>query len=195
MADHYLVWIQCAPGCTDEAMHYLDWAQGFLAWRRILAHFHACHFMCFSCNTCLPDCFFPQFTLILLFFFLLFCDQRDTDASCSRLSAVSTDTGFDRRRRRDPYEPCEALHSLHSVYTGSAFYSQVDFHTILGNVFSCLKCKDANITVLWLTISQEEDEILCDVLIESLDGQRILQCPLGPIIPKLGILFWFCAQQ
>lgn len=71
---------------------------------------------------------------IVVVFFHLFCDQRDIDVSCSRLSAVSTDTGFDRRRRRDPYEPREALHSLHSVYT-SSFYSQVDFHTILGNVF------------------------------------------------------------
>lgn len=46
---------------------------------------------------------------------------------------------------------------------------------------------------LRLTVSQEEDEILCDLLIESLYGQRVLQGPLGPVIPKLGIFFCLCA--
>lgn len=47
----------------------------------------------------------------------------------------------------------------------------------------------------WLTISEEEDEILCFVFIEILQGQSVLQGLLGPRIPKLGILFLFCVRE
>lgn len=64
-------------------------------------------------NTRLPDRF--SFTSLSLFLFLFFRDRRDTDASCSHLSAVNTDAGFDRRWCRGVCGPYGALHSLSSV--------------------------------------------------------------------------------
>lgn len=46
--------------------------------------------------------------------------------------------------------------------------------------------------ISWLTISEEEDEILCFVFVEILQRQSVLQGPLGPRVPKLGILLLFC---
>lgn len=41
---------------------------------------------------------------------VLFCfsfhEQRDTDASCSHLSTIKTNTGFDKRMRPGPCGPC-----------------------------------------------------------------------------------------
>lgn len=57
----------------------------------------------------------PALRSFCLFFFFFFHDQRDTDASCSHLSAVNTDAGFDRRWHRGVCGPYGALHSLSSV--------------------------------------------------------------------------------
>jgi len=46
-----------------------------------------------------------------------------------------------------------------------------------------------------LTISKEEDEILCFVFIELLQVQSILQGPLSPGVPKLGIFLLFWVMQ
>lgn len=55
-----------------------------------------------------------------VFFILSFHDLRDSDASCSHLSAVKTDTGFEGRWRRGHCEPCWVVHSLHRERTKRA---------------------------------------------------------------------------
>lgn len=44
----------------------------------------------------------------------------------------------------------------------------------------------------WFTVSEEEDEILCFVLIEILQHQGVFQGPLGPCIPELRLLLLLC---
>lgn len=55
-----------------------------------------------------------QFTLMYLF--VCFCDQRDTDASYSYFFTVNSDTDFDRKWRNGPCGPYWAQCSFHSVW-------------------------------------------------------------------------------
>lgn len=69
-------------------------------------------------------------------------------------------------------------------------------HEALGDIsYSPATNQQVTIMMLRLTISKEEDEILCFVFIESLQRQGVLQGHLGPSIPILGILLFFCEWQ
>lgn len=139
--------------------------------------------------------FFPHYSLSAPCFFLLLCKGILTHCA-AHLGAVNTETGFERRRRRGkPREPVRRARCAYRAGPTLPSILQRDFTTFQEMYFPpCLKSINSGRS-LRLTVSQEEDEILCDLLIESLYGQRVLQGPLGPVIPKLGIFFCLCAWR
>lgn len=64
-----------------------------------------------------------------------------------------------------------------------------------GEIFPHLSRYLGRNQILQLTVSEEEDEILRSVCVELLQRQSVLQRPLSPRVPKLGILLLFCVLE
>lgn len=78
------------------------------------------------------------------------------------------------------------------IFSGKFIFLHEAFRDIS---YSPATNQQVTIMMLWLTISKEEDEILCFVFIETLQRQGVFQGHLGPSIPILGILLFFCEWQ
>lgn len=135
---------------------------------------------------------FPPTIPSQLVFFLLLCKGILTHRA-AHLGAVNTETGFEKRRRRGNLVNLRAVHGVHVERARlcrlfsrrtSQHWGKCISHPALKSILSGRSLR--------LTVSQEEDEILRDLLIEGLYGQRVLQGPLGPVVPKLGIFLRLC---